>query len=334
MKSVLRLVLILGISGFFVWLSMRDVKFGEVVVALRGANYFGFAAVMAVTILGFWIRAIRWRFFVQSERRISTDSLFSATMIGFMANNVLPFRLGEFVRPWVLARREKLSKTTLLATIVVERAIDMLALLFIFGVSLLIHPIAETTDAGKLVQWGGKVLVGLCVALIAFVVVVERNAKLAHLLTDVVTRPLPAGLKGKAARALDHFLEGLGLVRDIGRLAIVFSMSIVMFLCFAVALGLTAWSLGIQAPWYSGLVMLVITAIGIMVPAAPGYIGTLNYACTVGLKLFGVVGAPAAAYGWFYFFSQWIPITLVGFLYLGREGLSLHSLGQAHEDTE
>lgn len=334
MKSIVRLVLILGISGFFVWLSMRDVPVAEVWRALRGANYAGFALVMAVTIFGFWLRSIRWRLFIQSDRRLSTDSLFSATMIGFMANNVLPFRLGEFVRPWVLARRERLSKTTLLATIVVERAIDMITLLLIFGIALLIHPIAGTTDAGRLVQWGGKVLVALCLLLTTFVVLVERNARLAHLFTDLVTRPLPASMKGRVARALDHFLEGLGLFRDLGRLAVVFALSFAMFLCFAFALGITAWSLGIQAPWYSGLVMLVITAIGIMVPAAPGYIGTLNYACTVGLKLFGVYGAPAAAYGWFYFLSQWIPITLVGFLYLGREGLSLQSLGEAQKGGE
>lgn len=333
MKTLVRLALILGISGFFVWLSMRDVPVAEVWRTLRGANWAGFVAVMAVTILGFWIRAIRWRYFIQTDRTLSLDSLFSATMIGFMANNVLPFRLGEFVRPWVLARRERLSKTTLLATIVVERAVDMITLLLIFGAALLIHPIAATSGAGKLVQWGGKVLVGLCVALTVFIVVVERNAKLAHLFTDLVTRPLPPRLKDRAAKALDHFLEGLGLFRDLGRLSIVFVMSIVMFLCFACALGITAWSLDIPAPWYSGLTMLVITAIGIMVPAAPGYIGTLNYACTVGLQLFGVVGAPAAAFGWFYFLSQWLPITLVGFAYLGREGLSLQSLGRAQEET-
>ena len=79
--------------------------------------------------------------------------------------------------------------------------------------------------------------------------------------------------------------------------------------------------------------MLVVTAIGIMVPAAPGYVGTLNIACVVGLKLFGVGKASSSALGWFYFFSQWGPITAVGLFYLNREGLSLKSLGQAHDIT-
>ena len=120
----LQLLLGIGVSALCVWLSMKDVRFGEVLAALRGANALGFVLVMLVTLGGFWLRAVRWRYFIQAGRPLSMDSLFSSTMIGFMANNVLPFRLGEFVRPWALARRERLSKTTLLATVVVERAVD------------------------------------------------------------------------------------------------------------------------------------------------------------------------------------------------------------------
>ena len=99
------------------------------------------------TLLGFWIRAVRWGSLIGTPRPIPSASLFGATMIGFMANNILPLRLGEFIRPWALARRERLSKTTLFATVVVERAIDMVTLLVIFGLSLLVHPISGETEA-------------------------------------------------------------------------------------------------------------------------------------------------------------------------------------------
>lgn len=332
MSRALKLVVGLAVSAVCVWISMKDVHLPEVWSALRGANYLGFAAVMLLTLFGFWIRAIRWRWLFSAPRRIPTDSLFSATMIGFMANNVLPFRLGEFVRPWALARREGLSKTTLLATVVVERAIDMLTLLGILGLSLLVHPISGATEAGRMVQAGALVLVMLCVALTVFVIALERSPRLAHAVFDLVTRPLPAGPRDKIKRMLDHFLEGLGLFRDFGRLAAVFAMSFAMFLTFAFGLSLSMGSLGIHVPWYGGLVMLVITAIGIMVPAAPGYIGTLNLACIAGLALFGVGRELAVPFSWFYFASQWLPITAVGLFYLNREGLSLRSLGQAGEE--
>ncbi len=329
MKRALQLLLGIGVSALCVWLSMKDVNLGEVLTALRGANGLGFVFVMMVTILGFWIRAVRWRYFIDAGRRLSLDSLFSATMIGFMANNVLPFRLGEFVRPWVLARREKLSKTTLLATVVVERAIDMITLLGIFGVSVVVHPIAENSDAGRLVQWGARLLIGLCVALTVFVVAIERSRSFAQAVVKKVTAPLPGAARERVAEMIERFIEGLGLFRDFGKLVVVFALSFAMFLCFACALGLSLWSLGIMLPWYAGLIMLVITAIGIMVPAAPGYIGTLNIACTAGLALFGVGKAQSVPFSWFYFFSQWLPITAVGLVLLNREGLSLRSLGQA-----
>ena len=325
----LQLLLGIGVSALCVWLSMKDVQLGEVLTALRGANALGFVLVMLITLGGFWLRAVRWRYFIQAGRPLSMDSLFSATMIGFMANNVLPFRLGEFVRPWALARREKLSKTTLLATVVVERAVDMLTLLGIFGVSMLVHPIAENTDAGRLVQWGARLLLALCVGLTFVVVAIERNRRLAQAVVSGLSAPLPGAAREKVSLMLERFIEGLGLFRDLRRLAIVFMLSFTMFLCFAFALGVSLWSLGIELPWYAGLVMLVITAIGIMVPAAPGYIGTLNIACTAGLALFGVGKTQSVPFSWFYFFSQWLPITAVGLIYLNREGLSLRALGQA-----
>ena len=329
MKRFLQLLLGVGVSALCVWLSMRGVDIPGVIYALRNASLPGFVFVMAVTIFGFWLRAVRWQYFIDAGRPIGVGSLFSATMIGFMANNVLPFRLGEFVRPWALARRERLSKTTLLATVVVERAVDMLTLLGIFGASMLVHPIAATTDAGRMVQGGAWVLVALCVVLTAFVVAAERNRGLAHRLVSLVAAPFPGRGKERVAHALERFLVGLGLFRDLGRLSVVFALSFAMFLCFAVALSVTLLSLGIHLPWYAGLVMLVITAIGIMVPAAPGYIGTLNIACTAGLALFGIGKAQSVPFSWFYFFSQWLPITAVGLIYLNREGLSLRSLGEA-----
>jgi len=113
----------------------------------------------------------------------------------------------------------------------------------------------------------------------------------------------------------------------------VFLLSFVMFGTFSLALSGSMWSMHIDVPWFGGLLMLVITAIGIMVPAAPGYIGTLNLACVAGLALFDIGKDRAVPFSWFYFASQWIPVTVVGLIYLNREGLSLKSLGEASKAT-
>src|SRR5262245_30664998 len=233
---------------------MRDVDPGAVWLALRHANYLGFVVAVAATLLGFWLRALRWRSLIAAPRRLSLNGLFSATMIGFMANNVLPLRLGEFVRPWALARRESLSRSTLFATVVVERAVDMITLLAILGIALLVHPFSAATEAGRMVRAGAAVLVIACVILTLFVVAVERWPRLAQTVVGWTLRPLPAGLRVRAAGMLEHFIAGLGLFRDLRRLAWVLLLSFLMFEVVVVGLQASMWALGIRLPWYAGLI--------------------------------------------------------------------------------
>ena len=333
MSRALQLAAGIVISAVCLWFSMRDVDPVAVGRVLRHANYAGFMAAVATTLFAFWLRALRWRSLIATPKRLGLGGLFSATMIGFMANNILPLRLGEFVRPWALSRREGISKTTLLATVVVERAVDMITLLAILGVALHVHPISEASEAGRMTRAGAGVLVTTCVALTLFVVILERQPRLAHAFIARLSSPLPEMARDRVARLLSHFVEGLGLFRDLPRLLWVMLLSFVMFGVIVVGLQVSLWALAIRLPWHAGLIMLVITAIGIMLPAAPGYIGTMNMACIAGLALFQVGKATAVPFSWFYWASQWAPVTLVGLYCLQREGLSLRSLGQAREGT-
>ncbi len=333
MSRGLKLALGIAVSAVCVWLSMKDVRPGEVLGALRTARPVGFLLVVVATLLGFWLRAFRWRWLMPPGRRVPLGSLYRSTMIGFMANNLLPFRLGEFVRAWALGRREGMSKTSVFATVVVERVIDMISLIAIFGVALVVHPLSTTTEAGRLAQLGARVLIVSCCVLTATLVILERQPRLMHALVDRVTVAFPERARARARRALTMFLEGLGVFRDLPRLLWVFLLSFVMFAVVVLGLSASLWALHLDLPWYGGLVMLVITSIGIMVPAAPGYIGTLNVACTYGLALFSVSAHLGAAFSWFYWTSQWLPVTLVGLWCLRQEGLSLRSLGEAQAAT-
>lgn len=331
MSRRLRFVVGILVSVVCVWWSMREVRPGEVWNALRHSDYRGFIAVMIFTLAGFWIRAFRWRWLISTPKPVRLDSLYSATMIGFMANNLLPLRLGEFVRAWALARRENLSKTTVFATVVVERVVDMITLLAIFGITLLLHPISSDSEAGRLTNAGAATLVGACVILTVVLVMIERSPRLLHTLVEKFSARLPARVRRKSTAAITHFVEGLSLFRDLPRLLWVFFLSFTMFAAYALCLQISMWALCIDVPWYGGLTMLVITAVGIMVPAAPGYIGTMNLACVAGLALFSVGKELAVPFSWFYWAGQWIPVSLVGLYCLRREGLSLRSIGEVRE---
>ena len=153
-------VLGIVVSATLLWWSLKDVNFAEVLLHLREARLLPIIAGVVMATLTFVLRIFRWQLLLRGEdgSRLPPGPLWHAIAMGFMANNVLPLRLGEFIRPWALARRERLSKTTLFATVVVERAIDMVTLLVIFGISILVHPISSATEAGRMTQAGASVL--------------------------------------------------------------------------------------------------------------------------------------------------------------------------------
>src|SRR5262249_51000725 len=201
----------LVISGVCLWLAMHDVRPAPVLAALGPANYLALAAPIVATLLGFGIRPFRWRWLLTTPEPLPIDPLYSATMIGFMANNLLPLRLGEFVRAWALGRRVGLAKTTVFATVVVERVVDMIALIAIFGITMLVHPIGEGTDAGRLVRRGATLMVIGAAALTLFAILLERQPEEARGLVSWVTSPLPERLRRRLAAMLDHFVDGLAL---------------------------------------------------------------------------------------------------------------------------
>jgi glycosyltransferase 2 family protein len=335
MRRSFQLALGIAISAVAVWFAMRGVSVAEVWKALSRANAWMFLAVMALTLGSFWVRALRWRSLLAGGREIPLASLFSATMVGFMTNNLLPFRLGEFVRPWVLARRERCSMSMALATIVVERVVDMLTLLAILGGTLLVHPIRAGSEAARLTQAGAGTLIALTIGLTLLLIALERMPGPSLRLIRSLAGRLPARHRDRVVRGLEHFLEGLGLFNDVPRLLWVLLLSLVMFGCFGVAVQLCMEAFGLHLPWYAGFLVLVISAIAIMAPAAPGYIGTMNLACVAGLALFGVTNRDlTSSFSWFYWAGQWLPVTVVGLVYLRREGLSLGALDRIGERAE
>ena len=141
-KKLLSVIIGLLISVVLVFIIFRNVNFGELVGALKGANYFWLLPNMCLVILAMFQRAERWKYMLKPIGAPKYKKLLSATCIGFMANNVLPLRLGEFVRAYALARNnEKVTKSASLATIFVERMVfDLLALLTILAVILWFIP--------------------------------------------------------------------------------------------------------------------------------------------------------------------------------------------------
>jgi len=324
----LRIQLALGLllSAALLWLSLRSLDLREIAGALARANWVWFGPICLLTLLAFWIRAVRWGWILHGIKPIPVRRLFSATMIGFAANNLLPARLGELVRPWALGTSERISRSSAFATIIVERVVDMFCILLLFAVALSLHPFP------KMVQEAGLAALGMNVVLLAALMSIERSPAQAERAAAWVARRAPARIAPKAASLLRNFSGGLGVFRSGPGLVWVTVYSVLMYAVTALGLLGCMWAFDMTVPWYAGIVMLVITAFGMMIAPTPGYLGAIQYACVLGLSLFGIDRAIGFSFSLYYHLTQFLPITVVGLVYLGRAGMSLGQVATASRE--
>jgi len=309
------------ISALFLYLAFRRADLGEIYAQLRVARYWILVPAVALTILSLWVRAYRWGFLLHPLKRIGPGTLFSATAIGFMCNNLLPMRLGELIRAFVIGRSTGVRASAAFATIVVERLFDLFAMIGLFGFLLVFAPFHNRPfKMGALMACiGGLIALGLLI--------------LFHLRPHTCERwlrpLLPRLVRERVLSLLRSFAGGLEIFRDLPRLLGVAGLTIVMWLLIAIVIKLCFSAarleeLGSPLPPTASLVSLVVIAIGVMVPSGPGFVGTMHAAAVFGLEIVGYRHADLAlSFAILYHASQWVPVVIVGLIYLVKENLSL-----------
>jgi len=314
------------ISAFFLYLAFRQTDLHEVWAHLTAARYGYLVPASLLTLLAFWVRAVRWGWLLRSLKPIPDLTLYSATMIGFMCNNILPMRLGEFVRAYVIGRSAGIRPSAAFATIVVERLFDLFSMIGIFGLILAFFPLhSRMFKIGVLAAF----LIGLGV-LVLLLVFHLRGA----IFRAWAGRLLPVLIRDRTLRILESFETGLGIFRDGRRILVVGLLTLLMWLCFVFVIQLCFAAARLETaggdlPPLASLVVMVVMAIGIMVPSGPGFVGTLQAAAVLGLAIVGYRDqGRALSFSILYHITQWFPVVLVGFFFLMREQLSLSQVGR------
>jgi uncharacterized protein (TIRG00374 family) len=303
---------ILVSAGLLAYLAFT-VDFHELGATLARTRWGWVAVAAAAGILGLFARAARWRYLFPPGANL--PSLVPAMMIGYMANNVLPLRAGEFVRVYVLARRWG-HFWTALATLVVERVLDSIALVLILGVLVLL------VDVPAIFRNAALVMLAIDVAGVGALTFLARYPAAGRRILARIGRRWPA-LERRIARVYDTFVRGLDGIRTARHVPPLVIWTVIVWLCPALA----AWS-GLKAvdlhlPFLAGWVVLAFVGLGISIPSAPGYVGVFHFAAAKAVDMFGTSAAAAVAFAIVFHASQFVPITVVGWLYALREGVSL-----------
>jgi uncharacterized protein (TIRG00374 family) len=266
-------------------------------------------------------RAQRWRLLLRPVGRPDLLALFSATSIGFFCNMVLPLRVGEVVRPVLLARRTRLPVSSVFASVLLERLFDMLTVLSFLGIVMLLVPVPDT------IRTSGLVFLALAAGAGTLVLALQRRQRLALRLVDGTLARLPERMRGKAQAALHEFIDGLQALGGAGTLLGIVLYSVWVWIVIASVFALGFVACGLPVPIVAGgLAVVTVVAGAVSAPSAPGFIGTFQAGCVLALALFAVEQADAVPYAFVVWGVQWLTQVILGVVFLLRENVSFREI--------
>jgi len=318
-----------AVSILFATLFFSNVDFQEIWIAFQSVNYICTIPIMLVNIAALLIRAIRWQYLLSPIKRIGLSELFKVTAIGFMANNILPARIGELVRAFILGDREKISKTASLATLVVERLFDGFSILFLFLMVLLLMPLPESASLiltpNRIKAIGLFSFLFYSLVLVVLILLRFHNHRLNRVI-GFVLKPFPVRISARILEIINSFVIGLDILRQKKTILIIKGYSLLLWIFSSLAVYLLFLGFGLHFTFLQAIFVEIILIFGVSIPSAPGYIGTFHWACAAGLAFLGVEPNLAKTFSIILWLAYFFPITLLGIVLLWHEGLSLRSI--------
>ncbi len=327
------LLLAVGLLTLF----LRNVDVRHVARSIVTADPVWLALALAMMFLNLAIRALRWQYLLAPLGGATFGNAFQATAVGFAASSVLPARAGEVIRPYFLARREGKSATGAFATIVLERLLDLIAVLVLlgtFGFAFGGAARATNPQGVALVMWTGAAAgvvsaIGLAVLFLLAGDPV-RLGRAVHRLGRVI----PASLAAGVARFTEKFATGLGAIRRPGRLAGALLWSFPLWLSIDAGIWAVSRAFGFLVPFTGAFLIVPLLVLGVAVPT-PGAIGGFHEAFRLGVTSFYGVGNDEAvgAAIVLHLFSIG-PALLLGLYFAAQAGLSVGGLREMAERAE
>lgn len=298
----------------------------------------GFIALIAVLyILGLLWRAWRWHLLMPSGCSLRYGQAFAALLVGYMANNLLPLRMGELYRAQVVWQLCGLSRSSALGTIVLERTLDLLFFVPFVAAAMVLFPLPPALRQAGLV---GAAVILLFAAFLVWTVLQKQKA------LTVLEKALsvaPAALREKVVALFDRFGSGLSALRN-PRLCLLLALQSLGLWCLytlvtylmLVAMRLTGPDMPMisSEPLAAALVLLVITTIAFVTPSAPGAVGTYHGITVLGLSLLAVPGDRAAGFAVLLHALNFLPLTGMGLFFFWQQGLSFRRPEEASQNSE
>lgn len=315
--------------------ALRGVDWGEVRKSFLAANYSTLPVFLVCLGVFYWLKAIRWKMILRPQKELSTKQVVPSMMIGFMVNNVLPMRLGEFVRAFLLAKQENLSKAGVLSTLVLERIFDLSCVLLYLAIGLSYLPEGKQGPPidPRIIQTFTFIITSFFVVLIVYIVWTEKFIKLVEKTLGAFFF-IPKGIQSKIISLLHVGESAIASLRSPKSTILIILNSIVQWFFNALMFLLALYSFGLPHSLPIAFLVMGITALAVAIPSSPGFFGVIQGCFKVALAPFGVNPGLAFSCSIFYHLAQWLPVNLVGIYYMQKIGMNLTKLEQSVEENE
>jgi uncharacterized protein (TIRG00374 family) len=312
LRKSLTIAVSAGISVLALAWCFQQVKWPALLAEIREVSWWVPWTACLLYLLGFVPRALRCRMMLSHMQPIKTILCWQVVVLGYAANNLLPLRLGELVRAYVMGRRAGVSKLSCLSLVGAERILDGLIIVGILGLSIVLLAARGLTVSDALVQqvfvFGGVLFTaasGVLLALSLF----ARRLNLSHYF-----------LPRRSHALLRSVLEALDFLHTFRTAVGVLSLSVLVWFVEGFMFVLLLHALGIPHPWQVGYFSLALINLGILVPSAPGYIGVFQAFGIIAFSSLGLSESKGLAFSMILHLCQFLPVTVLGigiFLLMG-----------------
>ncbi|MDZ4165190.1 MAG: lysylphosphatidylglycerol synthase transmembrane domain-containing protein [Smithellaceae bacterium] len=323
-----KLIAGLILAGVFTYLSLRNMDLGDVLVRLSSIEYSYLIAALLIIILIQLIRAFRWGMIMSPLGKIAPWDLLAITSIGLLAVVALPARLGEVVRAYLVTRKTAIPMSSALATILVERVLDSIAIVVMAAAVLIFVPLPPWMASAS----AFFSLITLALIALIFLALIGRE-KVSGFLTSLIAK-LPGRYAEPVKRLIKDFIDGFKILVQEKKIFKAAVLSAIIWLLHVLVIVILFEAFRLPVPLIAAFVLNIVLIVGIAIPAAPGFVGNWHYSSILGLGIFGIAQGEALSFAVVHHFLAVSVVILMGLIFAFTSGISLTQLKREAKGQE
>jgi glycosyltransferase 2 family protein len=323
-----RTVLVSLLAFALLWLFLRGTDLKAVWTHVQNANVKYVLAAIVFVPLTYVTRAIRWHYLLLPVGPTRFRTAFRTTIIGFAALTLLPARVGDILRPYLLARQEGLDPPATFATVVAERVLDLMAVLTLLAIFVWGFADPATSPAAALasVKVSATIAGAVTLVLIGLMWVLATHPERIGSLVLAVGRVLPRRTAERLAHAARVFSSGFAASKQPRNFVLAIIWSFPIWLAIAAESWLVTRGFGMALPFPGSFLLQALLVLGVAVPTPAG-VGSYHAAYRYGMTtFFGAAENQAVAAGLVLHAISFFPVVVIGLVFMVQDGLSLGGL--------